>query len=79
MNNQPEKVELKEPQSNKHLMDVNANSIIENYRKSVSELELKIMIKDEQLKNHQKRVAELEDKVASLEAQIKDMNKKGSK
>lgn len=79
MNNQPGKVELKESQSNKHLMDVDANSIIEGYRKSASELELKIMVKDEQLKNHQRRVAELEDKVASLEDRIKDMNKKGSK
>ena len=60
-------------------MNVDANVLLDNYKKQVGDLDLNAKIKDIQIKNYQKENQRLREQVKSLQEQINTLSKKDEK
>ena len=60
-------------------MNVDANALLDGYKKQVGELDLNVKIKDIQIKNYQKENQRLREQVKSLQEQINTLSKKDEK
>lgn len=60
-------------------MNVDANALLDDYKKQVGELDLNVKIKDIQIKNYQKENQRLREQVKSLQEQINTLSKKDEK
>ena len=60
-------------------MNVDANVLLDDYKKQVGELDLNVKIKDIQIKNYQKENQRLREQVKSLQEQINTLSKKDEK
>ena len=60
-------------------MNVDANALLDDYKKQVGDLDLNVKIKDIQIKNYQKENQRLRERVKSLQEQINTLSKKDEK
>ena len=60
-------------------MNVDANALLDDYKKQVGELDLNVKIKDIQIKNYQKENQRLQEQVKSLQEQINTLSGKDEK
>ena len=60
-------------------MNVDANALLDGYKKQVGELDLNVKIKDIQIKNYQKENQRLREQVKSLQDQINTLSGKDEK
>ena len=60
-------------------MNVDANALLDDYKKQVGELDLNVKIKDIQIKNYQKENQRLREQIKSLQEQINTLSKKDEK
>lgn len=60
-------------------MNVDANVLLDNYKKQVGDLDLNVKIKDIQIKNYQKENQRLRERVKSLQEQINTLSGKDEK
>ena len=60
-------------------MNVDANVLLDDYKKQVGDLDLNVKIKDIQIKNYQKENQRLREQVKSLQEQINTLSGKDEK
>lgn len=60
-------------------MNVDANALLDDYKKQVGDLDLNVKIKDIQIKNYQKENQRLREQVKSLQEQINTLSGKDEK
>lgn len=60
-------------------MNVDANVLLDDYKRQVGELDLNIKIKDTQIKNFQRENQRLQEQVKSLQEQTNTLSKKDEK
>lgn len=60
-------------------MNVDANVLLDDYKKQVGDLDLSIKVKDTQIKNFQKENQRLRERVKSLQEQINTLSGKDEK
>lgn len=60
-------------------MNVDANALLDDYKKQVGELDLNVKIKDIQIKNFQRENQRLREQVKSLQEQINTLSGKDEK
>ena len=60
-------------------MNVDANVLLDNYKKQVGDLDLNVKIKDIQIKNYQKENQRLREQIKSLQEQINTLSGKDEK
>ena len=60
-------------------MNVDANVLLDNYKKQVGDLDLSIKVKDTQIKNFQRENQRLRERVKSLQEQINTLSGKDEK
>ena len=60
-------------------MNVDANALLDDYKKQVGDLDLNVKIKDIQIKNYQRENQRLKEQVKSLQEQINTLSKKDEK
>lgn len=60
-------------------MNVDANALLDVYKKQVGDLDLNVKIKDIQIKNYQKENQRLREQVKSLQEQINTLSGKDEK
>lgn len=60
-------------------MNVDANVLLDDYKKQVGELDLNVKIKDIQIKNYQKENQRLREQIKSLQEQINTLSGKDEK
>lgn len=60
-------------------MDVDANVLLDDYKKQVGDLDLNVKIKDIQIKNYQRENQRLKEQVKSLQEQINTLSEKDKK
>ena len=60
-------------------MNVDANALLDGYKKQVGDLDLNVKIKDIQIKNYQKENQRLQEQVKSLQEQINTLSGKDEK
>ena len=75
MNNNQQTVQ--EQQNNP--MNVDANALLDDYKKQVGDLDLNVKIKDIQIKNFQRENQRLKEQVKSLQEQINTLSGKDEK
>ena len=75
MNNNQQTVQ--EQQNNP--MNVDANALLDDYKKQVGDLDLNVKIKDIQIKNFQRENQRLKEQVKSLQEQINTLSEKDKK
>ena len=63
----------------KNPMDVDANVLLDDYKKQVGDLDLNVKIKDIQIKNYQRENQRLKEQVKSLQDQINTLSEKDKK
>ena len=60
-------------------MNVDANVLLDDYKKQVGDLDLNVKIKDIQIKNYQKENQRLREQIKSLQEQINTLSGKDEK
>ena len=60
-------------------MNVDANALLDDYKKQVGELDLNVKIKDIQIKNYQKENQRLREQIKYLQKQINTLSGKDEK
>ena len=60
-------------------MNVDANALLDGYKKQVGDLDLNVKIKDIQIKNYQKENQRLREQIKSLQEQINILSGKDEK
>lgn len=60
-------------------MNVDANALLDDYKKQVGDLDLNVKIKDIQIKNYQKENQRLREQTKSLQEQINTLSGKDEK
>ena len=60
-------------------MNVDANALLDVYKKQVGDLDLNVKIKDIQIKNYQKENQRLREQIKSLQEQINTLSGKDEK
>lgn len=60
-------------------MNVDANALLDVYKKQVGDLDLNVKIKDIQIKNYQKENQRLQEQIKSLQEQINTLSGKDEK
>lgn len=60
-------------------MNVDANALLDDYKKQVGELDLNVKIKDIQIKNYQKENQRLREQIKYLQEQINTLSGKDEK
>jgi FtsZ-binding cell division protein ZapB len=60
-------------------MNVDANVLLDDYKKQVGDLDLSIKVKDTQIKNFQRENQRLRERVKSLQEQINTLSGKDEK
>ena len=60
-------------------MNVDANALLDDYKKQVGDLDLNVKIKDIQIKNYQKENQRLREQIKSLQEQINTLSGKDEK
>ena len=60
-------------------MNVDANVLLDDYKKQVGDLDLSIKVKDTQIKNFQRENQRLKEQVKSLQEQINTLSEKDKK
>ena len=60
-------------------MNVDANALLDDYKKQVGDLDLNVKIKDIQIKNYQKENQRLWEQIKSLQEQINTLSGKDEK
>ena len=60
-------------------MNVDANALLDDYKKQVGDLDLNVKIKDIQIKNYQKENQRLRERIKFLQEQINTLSRKDEK